>query len=196
MTVADRPRLRGAYFDELYAADPDPWDFATSGYERAKYHDTVAALGDRRFARGLEVGCSIGVLSEHLADRCDELVAVDVAQAAVDAARTRLAGRTGVQVLHASLPEQWPSGSFDLVVASEVLYYFDRATLRDDVLPGLVARLRPGGLLLAVHWRPSTDTYPLRGDEVHAMLHAAQGLVPVAGYAHEDYRLDALERAA
>lgn len=196
MTGADRPRLRGAYFDELYAADPDPWDFATSAYERAKYDDTLAALGDRRFARGLEVGCSIGVLTERLADRCDELFAVDVAQAAVDAAGARLAGREGVEVRRASLPEQWPSGTFDLVVASEVLYYFDRATLRDDVLPGLAARLRPGGLLLAVHWRPPTDTYPLRGDDVHAMLRAAAGLVPVVQRVNEDYRLDALERAA
>lgn len=196
MTVVERPRLRGAYFDGLYAADPDPWDFGTSAYERAKYDDTLAALGDRRFARGLEVGCSIGVLTERLAERCDELVALDVAQAAVDAAGARLAGREGVEVRRASLPEQWPSGSFDLVVASEVLYYFDRATLRDDVLPGLVGRLRPGGLLLAVHWRRPTDTYPLRGDEVHAMLRATAGLVVVVHRLNENYRLDALEGAA
>lgn len=196
MTVAERPRLRGDYFDALYAADPDPWDFATSAYERAKYDDTLAALGDRRFVRGLEVGCSIGVLTERLADHCDELVAVDVAQAAVDAAHARLTGRQGVHVLRASLPEQWPSGTFDLVVASEVLYYFDRESLRDAVVPGLVARLRRGGLLLAVHWRPPTDTYPLRGDEVHALLRATPGLAPVLHRVREHYRLDVLERAA
>ena len=56
--------MGAAYFEALYAADEDPWDFTTSAYERAKYDRTVAALGDRRFARGLEVGCSIGVEAE------------------------------------------------------------------------------------------------------------------------------------
>ena len=194
MSATERPRLDAAYFDALYARAPDPWDFATSAYEHAKYDATLAALGERRFARGLEAGCSIGVLTERLAERCDELVAVDVAQVAVDAARARLAGRAEVHVCRASLPEQWPAGSFDLVVASEVLYYLDRRTLRDELLPGLVARLRPGGVLLAVHWRPATRTYPLRGDEVHALVRATPGLAPVHGHLEERYALDVLER--
>ena len=136
------------------------------------------------------------MLTERLAARCDTLVAVDVAQAAVDAASARLAGRPGVDVRRASLPEAWPEGTFDLVVASEVLYYFDRATLGDALLPGLVERLRPGGLLLAVHWRPATRTYPLRGDEVHALLRAAPGLRRAAGIVRERYLLDVLERTA
>ena len=32
------------YFDALYAGKPDPWDLATSDYERGKYADTLAAL--------------------------------------------------------------------------------------------------------------------------------------------------------
>jgi hypothetical protein len=75
------------YFDAIYARDLDPWRFATSDYERAKYHASLAALGDRRFAAGLEIGCSIGVLTAQLAARCDRLVAVDVAEAALAEAR-------------------------------------------------------------------------------------------------------------
>ena len=41
------------HFEARYAADPDPWDFETSAYERAKYERTLAALGDRRYASGL-----------------------------------------------------------------------------------------------------------------------------------------------
>ena len=36
--------LEPAYFEALYAADPDPWRFATSAYEREKYTATLAAL--------------------------------------------------------------------------------------------------------------------------------------------------------
>jgi hypothetical protein len=32
-----RPTLKPEHFDALYAADPDPWNFAASPYERAKY---------------------------------------------------------------------------------------------------------------------------------------------------------------
>ena len=64
-----------AHFDRLYGADPDPWKFATSDYERDKYAATLAALPDRRFTRCYEVGCSIGVLTRQLAPRCDAILA-------------------------------------------------------------------------------------------------------------------------
>ena len=51
------------YFEDLYAADIDPWKFASSGYEREKYAQTLAALPEARYPRALEVGCSIGVLT-------------------------------------------------------------------------------------------------------------------------------------
>ena len=82
------PRLRAAYFEELYARDPDPWDFATSEYEAAKYDATIAALAPR-YASALEVGCSIGVLTARLAERCERLLAIDVAEGALAHARER-----------------------------------------------------------------------------------------------------------
>jgi ubiquinone/menaquinone biosynthesis C-methylase UbiE len=77
------------YFDGLYQADDDPWKFASSPYEQAKYEHTVAALGDERAGSALEVGCSIGVLTEKLAARCDRLTATDISQAALDQAKRR-----------------------------------------------------------------------------------------------------------
>lgn len=185
-----RPRLEQDAFDALYAADDDPWAFATSPYERAKYDATIAALGGRHFARALEIGCSIGVLTERLAARCDELVAVDLAPRAVTLARERLAGRPAVVVEHRRVPEELPPGTWDLVVASEVLYYWDRETLAAAV-NRIAAALRPGGSLLAVHWRPPTRTYPLRGDEVHDLLaERLSGLRRSVSLAEERYRLD------
>jgi SAM-dependent methyltransferase len=183
-------RLERDYFEALYAEREDPWDFATSAYEAAKYEATVAALGDRRYGRALEAGCSIGVLTEMLAARCDALVAVDVSERAVERARARLAGAPHVRVERRTLPEELPEGPFDLIVCSEVLYYWSRDLLQ-AALPPLVAALAPGGSLLAVHWRPETRTYPLLGDEVHDLLGERLGRLDHAvSHTAREYRLD------
>jgi SAM-dependent methyltransferase len=160
-----RERLRRPYFDELYASDPDPWDFETSAYEQAKYAATVAALGDRTYRKGLEIGCSIGVLTTWLAKHIEELLAIDVSEAALERARAR---NPGVTFERREIPEQYPDGDFDLTIASEVLYYLD-APAFDATLD----RIR--GTLVAVHWRGPTERYPFTGDEVHERLRARFG---------------------
>ena len=185
-------RLGREYFEGLYAGSRDPWGFETSEYEKRKYERTLAALGGRRFARALEAGASIGVFTQMLAERCDGLLAVDVSEKAVAVARRRLSGLEHVTVERRSLPEEMPGGPFDLVVASEVLYYFTReemlATLRR-----FEEELAPGGALLAVHWRRETKTYPLQGDEVHDLLNQHTGLAATRSIAEPDYRLDLFE---
>ncbi len=183
------------YFDGLYAADPDPWRFATSDYEREKYADTVAALEGRRYSRGLEVGCSIGVLTRRLAAQCDDLLAVDLSELAVASARERLTDLAGVRVQCRSLPEEMPGGPFDLIVCSEVLYYWSRDLLL-EALDELTMRLEPGGSLLAVHWRPRTRTYPLQGEEVHALLREHPALRLAFSEEHEHYLIDRFDRHA
>ena len=167
-----RPRLTADYFDELYAGDRDPWGFESSPYEQAKYAATVDALQGRRYATALEIGCSIGVLTARLAEHCGALLAVDAAQAAVDGARERLAGVPNVSVERRELPEDFPAGPFELIVCSEILYYLDPPAF-DAMLDAIARELT--GSLLAVHWRPATETYPLGGDEVHERLAARFG---------------------
>ena len=188
-------RLQREYFEDLYAADRDPWRFETSEYEREKYDHTVAALEGRRYARGLEVGCSIGVLTQRLAQSCDALVAVDFSEGAVATAQKRLRDVPHVQVERRSLPEEMPDGFFDLIVCSEVLYYWDRQLLT-QALDRFTGRLEAGGSLLAVHWRPRTDTYPLQGEEVHALLREQVGLELSFSNASERYLLDRFDRPA
>ena len=185
-------RLDREYFEGLYATSSDPWNFETSGYEREKYRRTLGILGDRRFRRALEAGASIGVFTEMLAGRCDALLAVDVSEKAVAAARERLAALDHVRVERRTLPEEMPGGPFDLVVASEVLYYFPREEML-QMLDGFEAALAPGGALLAVHWRRETRTYPLQGDEVHELLAANTRLALTESVAEPDYRLDLFE---
>ncbi|MGI8865434.1 MAG: SAM-dependent methyltransferase [Rubrobacteraceae bacterium] len=82
-----RDRLGREYFEDLYSNSTDPWNFESSEYERVKYARTLELLGNRRFGRALEAGSSIGVFTKMLADRCGELVAVDVSEKAVEVAR-------------------------------------------------------------------------------------------------------------
>lgn len=185
-------RLGREYFEELYAGSEDPWSFETSEYERNKYERTISALGGRRFHRALEAGASIGVFTRMLADRCDELLAVDVSERAVAAASERLSGQGHVRVERLTLPEEMPAGPFDLIVASEVLYYFPGEEML-AVLRGFERELAPGGALLAVHWRRETKTYPLQGDQVHELLAQNTRLQNKETIIEPDYRLDLFE---
>ncbi len=188
-------RLERHHFESLYASDPDPWGFETSDYERAKYARTLDALGPGPFASGLEIGCSIGVFTSLLATRCKSLLAVDISRLAVERARLRLGDRDNVQLEVRSLPEEMPAGSFDVVVCSEILYYWDRELLASAV-PMLDESVAPGGVLVAVHWRKPTRTYPLLGDEAHELLSLHTSLVHTAGCVQDEYRLDRYEKAA
>lgn len=188
-----RDRLGRDYFEELYAGRPDPWGFETSDYERRKYAKTIAALGGRRFGDALEVGCSIGVFTLMLSGRCDALLAVDASKRAVDSARERLGDHPNVTVERRTLPEEMPAGGFDLIVASEVLYYLPEATML-RTLGLLEGALLPGGLLVAVHWRGQTKTYPLQGDEAHRLIRANTALGPVVSEEEPEYLLDVYEK--
>jgi SAM-dependent methyltransferase len=157
-------------FEARYAADADPWSFATSPYEHARYEAILGELGAGRFANAYEPGCSVGVLTDRLAQRCDRLVAVDVSPTAIASARTRCAGVTGVEVRIGSITDP-PPPDLDLVVMSEVGYYFERAEL-DRIVDSLAEVLRPDALLVACHWRGHSDHHRLHGTEVHARLEA------------------------
>jgi SAM-dependent methyltransferase len=187
-----RERLDREYFENLYEQSPDPWGFETSPYERKKYERTLGVLQGRRYQRALEVGCSIGVFTVKLAPLCDEVLAVDVSERAVAAARERLAGFPHVRVERRRLPEDTPEGPFDLIVASEVLYYWPKEVML-GALRLFEEILAPGGVLLAVHWRKETKTYPLQGDEVHELLVEHTRLLSTTTIVEPEYRLDLFE---
>jgi SAM-dependent methyltransferase len=187
--------LPPAYFDDLYRKDPDPWGFRTRDYERHKYEDTVAALEGRRFASAIEVGCSIGELTARLAPSCDKLLGVDIAEAPLELARVRNAATPHVRFARMQLPQQRPEGAFDLIVLSEVLYYFGLSDL-EAVARWTCQALAPGGVALLVHWLGETPDYPCTGEEaVEAFLAFTQPtLTTDRRWRRELYRLDRLAR--
>jgi cyclopropane fatty-acyl-phospholipid synthase-like methyltransferase len=188
-------RLSDAYFDRLYAGADDPWQLSTRWYEQRKYAITLALLPDRRYRHAFEPGCSIGTLTERLAQRCDHVTAVDVADAALRGAdaRLRAAGcRDRVTLAQSSLDAAWPSGPFDLLVLSEVAYYLEAGTLA-AVLRRQCRGLQPGATVVAAHWRHAVADYPLTGDEAHAVIALTPGLTPMGCYRDSDVVIEVFD---
>ena len=178
--------LGPGYFDEMYAAAPDPWSLRNRWYEKRKYALSVAMLPQRRYSDAFQPGCSVGVLTAMLAPRCDRLLSCDMAAAAVKAAACHTAFFSNVTVEHRAIPADWPPGRFDLIVMSEFLYYFAGRDL-DHVIDLAVAALRPSATLLAVHWRHPVADYPRGGDEVHTVLSRRSELVTLASHTEPDF---------
>ncbi|XGV96645.1 MAG: class I SAM-dependent methyltransferase [Leptolyngbya sp. BL-A-14] len=185
------------YFDSLYSTDADPWKFETSDYEAKKYAATMAALPHDRYRSALEIGGSIGVLTEMLATRCDSLLSLDVSEKAQQKAIERCQALPHVRFQIMQVPQAYPDEPFDLTVLSEVGYYWCLDDLR-KAQQLILQHLEPGGHLLLVHWTPYEGYYhnPLSGDEVHESFLAlpSSQLRHIKGDRAETYRLDLFER--
>jgi SAM-dependent methyltransferase len=180
--------LPSEYFEEKYRAAIDPWQFRSSDYEREKYQATVDALGSARFARALEIGCSIGVLTAKLAQHCDAITAIDTSSTAIAAARETGIANATFQV--GTLPRDFPPAKFDLIVLSEVFYYFVEADAR-RVAALCADALLPGGIIVLCHWLGETD-YPLTGQAASDLFAAAVAVkLPARALLRDDvYRLE------
>jgi 2-polyprenyl-3-methyl-5-hydroxy-6-metoxy-1,4-benzoquinol methylase len=178
------------YFERLYAGNADPWHFATSSYEWAKYEVTLAALPAPRRRAALEIGCSIGILTRRLAERCATLLAIDIAENALAEARTACAACKNVTIARMRIPVDWPAGCFDVILLSEVLYYLSVDDLTQTARR-VCASLKPQGHVLLVHYTLPTN-YPTTGDAASENFIAATGFAPILQRREAAYRLDQL----
>lgn len=178
--AADPGSVDAGYFRQCYDASPDPWGLAERWYEARKYAISLALLPRERYDSAFEPGCSIGVLTARLAPRCASLLACDAIPEAVAAARRRTAEISGVRVARRAIPGDWPDGEFDLIVFSEILYYFGDEDL-SRVLRHAVRALKPDGHLLAVHWRHPAPDHARSGDDAHQVLRG-YGTGPLDGH--------------
>jgi SAM-dependent methyltransferase len=193
--VSEHSPVSQAAFEAKYLQSVDPWNFSGSRYERDRYEVTLRSLMRTRYRRAFEPACSIGVLTAALAERCDEVQAIDIAPSAAAAARKRCANFPGVTISCADLVAQCPKGPFDLIVFSELGYYFQEPQLR-SIAESLSATLEAGGELIAVHWLGSSEDHLLQGDQVHAILNDAltRPCAWIKGARHPGFRLDTWRR--
>jgi predicted TPR repeat methyltransferase len=193
--VITRSSLDAAYFDGIFEQDDDPWNLATSNYEKEKFEQTISAIADRRYTQALEVGCAHGVLTGRLVGLCDRLLAIDISSKALEKAHHRVGDRSGLSLQQMAFPKETPdTADFDLIILSEVVYYWGVVDL-DRAGEWLKDHVARNGRIILVHYIGETD-YPHSGDDaVDALWAHLKSLYHRRRSDREDgYRLDLWER--
>ncbi|HEV7992506.1 MAG TPA: methyltransferase domain-containing protein [Gemmatimonadaceae bacterium] len=187
-TLESPARLSRTEFDAPVSEPGDyrPFDNVESRnglQERVELPFMLRALRLPHGGRVLEVGCGRGVALPVLATRLapDELVGIDLEEALVERARTRIARRGVRAALHVGdlrdLPFQ--SGQFDLVVDFGTSYHVGGGhTGRLTALNEISRVLRVGGLF--VHETPLAQrlAHPVRSLRVRLPFSAVPMLAP------------------
>ncbi|GAC1305520.1 MAG: SAM-dependent methyltransferase [Steroidobacteraceae bacterium] len=193
LDMSAEDRQSQAFFESRYQSTSDPWHFASSAYEQARYQATLDALLRTHYRCAYEPGCSVGVLTAALAQRCDRLIACDIAPSAVATAQARCQRFAHVTIAQCDLGDGPPHGTFDLIVFSEIGYYFPAARLH-DIAVQLAGRLESGGEFVAVHWLGQSDDHLSHGDVVHQVLSKSLPLRWAGGERHAGFRIDSWQR--
>lgn len=181
------------FFEALYREKGDPWNFAHAPYEQDRYRRIIAALAHRRYAVALEPGCSIGALTEKLLPLCDKITAFDFSPTAVAQAERRC-DSPQVTFRCDKLDEFTDVGGFDLIVLSEIGYYF-QPDLWHRVVQRLTEHMLPGTTVLAAHWLGQSSDHVQSGDAVHAALRAEPRLCLEHEERHPLFRIDRFLRS-
>jgi SAM-dependent methyltransferase len=133
----------------------DFWSFENSVYERARCEYLFSMLVGRRYARVLEIGCGAGYFTRFLTRLADQIVALDIAPAAIARARERGTDLHTVDFRVANIMDYtWrDAGPWDLIVFCDTICYlgwlysfFDVAWLATELY---ATTSRGGRLLLA-----------------------------------------------
>jgi len=129
-----------------------------------------------------------------LSTLCDHLDALDFSATAANTARLRCAHLKNVSVRCGSLTDGLPKGEIDLVVFSEIGYYFTPNEWA-NISTALVIALPVGATVLAAHWLGVSADHLMSGDEVHEILRANPLLKLEQERRYKTFRLDRWERA-
>lgn len=187
-------------FEALYQRDTDPWSVRHSWYERRKRAVLMASLPENNFGKTLELGCGIGETTCLLAPICTQVIAVDISETAAALCQQRVvqtgSEQVSVHVLH--LPTSWPpdtDGVIDLIVVSELAYYFSNTEL-SRFIDGCMRSLAYGGYWVMCHYKP--DFHDRLGSTavIHQRVNAIHGLTQVVRHDDEQFRLDIWRNAA
>jgi 2-polyprenyl-3-methyl-5-hydroxy-6-metoxy-1,4-benzoquinol methylase len=105
----------------------------------------------RAAERAVDLGCGSGRFTGLLADRCAEVVAVDIADRELQIAMSKRA-RPNITYRTASLLDVMPErdGVFDVVLSVNALFHLFREHRPDDVLRHVRSLVAPGGSAVIV----------------------------------------------
>lgn len=181
--------------------EPDPWGYETHWYERRRRQLIAAMLPHETLGQVLEIGCSTGLITQLLAPRAEQVLAIDISAKAIALARQNLQGAANVTLQQADITQHWPPQRFDHILLCDVAYY-----LQPDQLRALGANIAgevgqhpaapelatPECVLLLAHWRHRFAQVVTPAEEAHRLLRQATGWKVQASYADEDLLVDVL----
>ena len=177
------------YYEQIYQGKEDPWDYYSAA-EQAKYchmFETAKRLKPSPL-RVLDAGCSLGHLTELLADYAPEVFAFDIAKSAVERTRDRCkklstSTRFSVEVGDAIRPH-FASASFDVVFLGDVIRNLLTEQDQQLAIRNTLALLNDSGILVL------TDCMQCYHQKAYAsMVENQGGLVLEKLYYHDRYWL-------
>jgi cyclopropane fatty-acyl-phospholipid synthase-like methyltransferase len=177
-----------SFFDAKYSEVADPWNFEQDAYELARYEAIYQAIAGERYRYALEAGCSIGVLTLRLANLCDKVLAIDFSQVAVDTAACRCDAQPCIEVRCQAIEAVESFEPFDLVIVSEIGYYFSESAWR-TLSHRFISEMKRGAKVLACHWLGASEDHEMGGDRVHEILEESSDLASEQCVRGSDFRL-------
>jgi len=143
------------YWDKVFARE-DPWDYSNA-YEQQKYKHTLEMIPEGSCARVLELGCAEGLFTELLAEKVDDILAVDISERALERATRRCARLENVRFKQHDIAQGLHAGEFDLIICSEILYYLRDRYAVEAFASQVKDALPPGGYVLMAHANMVSD---------------------------------------
>ena len=177
------------FFEEKYRTNPDPWNFSQSTYEKHRYQSILKLLGSENYRYAFEPGCSIGILTHELASRCLYVEAIDFSKTAIEQARAYCGDLSNVTIYQASLINYLPKKAPDLIILSEIGYYFTSEDWH-SILQGMLACCSKSSTIIACHWLGQSNDHLLSGDAVHQVLDQQKPLLLKTRLRFDEFRLD------
>ena len=179
------------HFEELYQKKPDPWNYENYEFEKEKYQKTLEAIPND-VQTIWEVGCSEGLFTQLLLNKEKEVFGVDISETALLRAKERLkdyGNKINLQKL--DITREDIDGTFDLILASEILYYLGGKNVLLPLEEKFYRHLRAGGYLLLCHFYPS-------GKIIHDIFRENNRFQEVSEkvthHPHRDYIITLLKR--
>lgn len=177
------------YLRGMYASGEDPWRIDVGWYEQRKRELVLGCLPRERYDSAFEPGCAGGTLTRRLAGRAGRLLAADLSEVAVRTATERVADLEHVEVRQLLLPDEWPAGSFDLIVLSELGYFFAEPSWA-RLCAKVAGSLSPDATVLACHWRHEFAERTQSTAALHGCLAAALALPKQTTLVDADFLID------
>lgn len=185
--ILDSAHQNQEYYERIYQQKDDPWDYYSAA-EQAKYGrmvDTAKRLLPSPL-RVLDGGCSLGHLTEQLADYAPDVFAFDIAKSAVQRTRERCERLTSNTRFHIELGDairpHYAPASFDVVFLGDVIRNLPTEEDQHTAIRNALSLLNDNGILIL------TDCMKCYRQKAYvSMVESEGGCVQERIYYHDRY---------